>query len=129
MLVKSYQFTGIYFGHLGQLVPNNMKQSGICTYLSINHLQQNRKQNIKSYQVHVKINQQMFLRILLPNFFNTIYVTFTPNSYGTFAKMKLSNTGHPLVCNFCFVFPVYQSSIYKTLVISITPKPQFRNYS
>ena len=29
MLVKSYQFTGIDFGHLGQVVPNNMKQSGI----------------------------------------------------------------------------------------------------
>ena len=28
MLVKSYQFTGIDFGHLGQVVPNNMKQSG-----------------------------------------------------------------------------------------------------
>ena len=28
MLVKSYQFTGIDFGHLGQLDPNNMKHSG-----------------------------------------------------------------------------------------------------
>ena len=28
MLVKSYQFTGIDFGHLGQVDPNNMKQSG-----------------------------------------------------------------------------------------------------
>ena len=31
MLVKSYQFTGIDFGHLGQRDPNNMKQSG--TYI------------------------------------------------------------------------------------------------
>ena len=29
MLVKSYQFTGIDFGHLGQLDRNIMKQSGI----------------------------------------------------------------------------------------------------
>ena len=29
MLVKSYQFTGIDFGHLGQLDRNNQKQSGI----------------------------------------------------------------------------------------------------
>ena len=28
MLEKSYQFTGIYFGHLGQQVRNNRKQSG-----------------------------------------------------------------------------------------------------
>ena len=32
MLVKSYQFTGIDFGHLGQLDPNNMKQSGTIKY-------------------------------------------------------------------------------------------------
>ena len=29
MLVKSYQFTGIDFGHLGQVVRNNMKQKQI----------------------------------------------------------------------------------------------------
>ena len=33
MLVKSYQFTGIDFGHLGQLVPNDQKQSALCTCL------------------------------------------------------------------------------------------------
>ena len=31
MLVKSYQLTGIDFGHLGQVDRNNMKQSGIST--------------------------------------------------------------------------------------------------
>ena len=36
MLVKSYQFTGIDFGHLGQLDPNNMKQSGTLNQIAIN---------------------------------------------------------------------------------------------
>ena len=35
MLVKSYQFTGIDFGHLGQLHRNNQKQSGIFVGLIV----------------------------------------------------------------------------------------------
>ena len=75
------------------------------------------------------MNLQMFLRRLILNS-STKFTSFSSKTVmAPFAKTKLSNIRHPLVCNFCFNFPVYQSSICISSVISISPKPPLRNYS